>query len=73
LLAFADHGIVNGSTPAHGGDAEKVLAAFAKAGVDNAALAVQLQNEGATSFSKSWNDLMTLIASKSAALAKDKS
>jgi transaldolase len=73
LLAFADHGIVNGSMPADGGDAEKVLAAFAKAGVDDVALATQLQNEGAASFSKSWNNLMTLIASKSAPLAKDES
>ncbi len=34
-------------------------------GVDNAALAAQLQREGAQSFAKSWNDLMDTIASKS--------
>jgi transaldolase len=52
-----------------GGDAEKVLAAFAKAGVDIDALAAQLQVEGAQSFVKSWAELMKRIAVKSAALA----
>jgi len=31
-------------------------------------LAAQLQDEGAKSFVKSWNDLMTVIRSKSATL-----
>jgi len=47
-----------------------VLAQFAKAGVDVDALAAQLQSEGAESFVKSWNDLMTVISSKSASLDK---
>ena len=54
--------------PVDGGDCEKVLADFAKAGVDVDALAAQLQSEGAKSFVDSWNDLMNVIASKSAAL-----
>jgi transaldolase len=33
-------------------------------------LAAQLQNEGATSFVKSWNDLMACVESKSAAIRK---
>jgi transaldolase len=45
-----------------------VLARFAKAGIDAGALAAQLQGEGAESFVKSWNDLLAVIASKSAAL-----
>jgi transaldolase len=45
-----------------------VLSKFAKAGIDVDALAAQLQDEGAKSFVKSWNDLMTVIGSKSAAL-----
>ena len=73
LLAFAEHGVVNGSMPADGGDAEKVLAAFAQAGVDEAALATQLQHEGVEAFSKSWSDLMAIIASKSATLVKNQS
>ena len=54
LLAFADHGEVKGVLPADGGDAEEVLAEFAQIGVDDAALAAQLQREGAESFDKSW-------------------
>jgi transaldolase len=49
-----------------GGDAEVVLNVFGRAGIDVDALAVQLQLEGAESFTKSWNDLMAIIASKSA-------
>jgi transaldolase len=70
LLAFADHGEVGAATPADGGDCEAVLAYFAKAGVDIDALATRLQNEGAESFVKSWNELMGVIAAKSALLAK---
>ena len=41
-----------------------------RGGIDVGALAAQLQDEGAKSFVKSWYDLMAVIASKSAALAK---
>ncbi|NYE63103.1 transaldolase [Duganella sp. 1224] len=67
LKAFVDHGVVNGSMPPEGGDAEKVLAQFADAGVDVEALAARLQHEGAESFSKSWRQLMDVIAEKSKA------
>jgi transaldolase len=70
LLAFAEHGEVGSLLPADGGDSETVLAQFARDGIDVAALALQLQNEGATSFTKSWNDLMGVIASKSGLLQK---
>ena len=70
LLAFADHGNVNDALPVDGGDAEETLAGFAHVGVDNAALAAELQREGAQSFDKSWNELMDSIASKSNALGK---
>jgi transaldolase len=70
LLAFADHGQVKGVMPKDGGDAEKVLAEIARAGIDVAALAVELQREGAEAFDKSWNDLMACIASKSELLKK---
>ena len=43
---------------------------FAKAGIDVDALAARLQDEGAKSFVNSWNELMGVIASKSATLAK---
>src|ERR1700682_3166571 len=70
LKALADHGQLGDILPADGGDCEDVLARFVKAGVDVDALAAQLQDEGAKSFVKSWNDLMGVIASKSADLAK---
>jgi transaldolase len=70
LKALADHGQLGDILPADGGDCEDVLARFAKAGVDVDALAEQLQDEGAKSFVKSWNELMAVIASKSVDLAK---
>ena len=48
--------------------AKRFWTKFAKAGIDIDALAAQLQDEGAASFVKSWNDLMECIASKSKAL-----
>ncbi len=70
LHAFVDHGRVGPPLPADGGDAEEVLDAFARAGVDVDALAADLQREGAQAFVKSWNDLLTCIADKSAALER---
>lgn len=70
LKAFADHGEVGGELPADGGDCEDMLARFREAGVDLAALAGRLQDEGAAAFVASWNNLLNVIASKSVALAK---
>ncbi len=70
LKAFGDHGEVGNIMAADGADAEVVLASFAKAGIDVDALATQLQDEGAKSFVESWNDLMSRIDSKSAAVRK---
>ena len=69
LLAFADHGEIRGVMAEDGGDAEAVLAEFEHAGIDVAALAEQLQREGAEAFVKSWNELLERIAAKSEALA----
>jgi transaldolase len=68
LKALADHGEVGAILPTDGGDSEEVLKQFAKAGIDINALAAQLQDEGAKSFVKSWDELMGVIASKSAQL-----
>jgi len=68
LLAFAEHGEVKGPMPPDGGDCEQVLKEFGKASYDVDALAAQLQKEGAKAFVDSWNDLMNVITSKSAAL-----
>ena len=70
LKALAEHSELGALLPADGGDCEAVLAQFARAGIDIDALAAQLQDEGAKSFVKSWHELMEVIASKSAALAK---
>jgi transaldolase len=70
LVAFADHGVVSGSMPADGGDADKTLAAFGAAGIDVGALAQQLQREGAESFSKSWEQLLASLDAKRAALTQ---
>jgi len=70
LKALADHGELGTILPADGGDCEEVLSQFAKAGIDIDELAAKLQDEGAKSFVQSWNDLMTVINSKSAVLKK---
>jgi transaldolase len=70
LKALAEHTELGTILPADGGDCEEVLAKFAKAGIDAESLAAQLQDEGAKSFVRSWNELMTVIASKSAVLKK---
>ena len=70
LKALATHTELGELLPTDGGNSEEVLAQFARAGVDVDALAARLQNEGAESFDKSWNDLMAVISSKSASLEK---
>jgi transaldolase len=70
LKALAEHTELGSILPAEGGDCEEVLGQFAKAGIDIDALAAQLQDEGAKSFVKSWNELMQVIESKSAAIQK---
>src|SRR5436189_3636777 len=70
LKALADHGSLGEMLTADGGDSEAVLAQFGVSGVDVDALASQLQDEGAKSFVNSWQELMGVIAGKSATLAK---
>ncbi len=70
LKALADHGEIGATLSADGGDCEDVLAQFGKAGIDVDAVAAQLQEDGAKAFVKSWNELLGVIASKSAALEK---
>ena len=67
LQAVADHGKVD-ARPKDTNDSARTLDEFAKAGVNLSALAAQLQEEGATSFVKSWNELLNVISSKTAAL-----
>ena len=68
LLAFADHGALSGALTPDGGNCDQVLASIAAAGVDIAALAAQLQTDGAESFNASWKNLLKSIETKSKAL-----
>ena len=70
LKALAAHGELGRTLPIDGGDSEEVLAQFAQAGIDLEALAARLQDEGAQSFTRSWNDLLQLLISKSSALRR---
>jgi transaldolase len=70
LQAVAEHGKVNGVLPADGGDAEEVLAEFRRIGVNDAALASQLQREGTATFAKSWQELLDRFAAKGAGLER---
>ncbi|MEO6908629.1 MAG: transaldolase, partial [Abditibacteriaceae bacterium] len=72
LKALADHGEIGPIMAADGGDCEEVLAQFGKVGIDVDALAAQLQDEGAKSFVKSWNELLAVIVTKSDTLKKAK-
>jgi transaldolase len=68
VKALADHGEIGEILPPDGGDSEEVLSQFAKVGVDVEALAAILQDEGAKSFVKSWNELMSVISAKTEVL-----
>jgi transaldolase len=70
LHAFAEHGEVDQTLPADGGDSAAILAQFAGLGFETESLAAKLQSDGAASFVTSWNELMAVIDSKSAALRK---
>lgn len=65
LLAFAEHGKVNDVLPVDEGYAEAVLAEFTREGINDEALAAELQREGTAAFAKSWHDLMSRISAKS--------
>jgi transaldolase len=66
LRALASHTQLGAIMAADGGDSDQVLAQFAKAGIDIDALGAELQEQGAQSFTDSWNELMAVIAAKGA-------
>jgi transaldolase len=70
LKALADHGDLSEIMSADGGDCEAVFEDFAAAGIDITELAAKLQDDGAKSFVGSWNELLSVIDSKSAKLTK---
>ncbi|MFM9882168.1 MAG: transaldolase [Burkholderiales bacterium] len=70
LLAFAEHGSVGAPMVVGDDDAERLIAEFARQGIDDAALARRLQDEGAEKFSESWHQLMARIDEKTAQRTK---
>lgn len=70
LLAFEDHGEVDRAMSSNQPDVEDVLRRFSESGIDTDALGIELQNNGTKSFVKSWNDLMDVISTKGAQLAR---
>lgn len=64
LEAFAEHGEIADLMDPAGGNSEQVLKEFEEAGIDLAALAQRLQDEGKESFDKSWRELLKTIGEK---------
>jgi transaldolase len=65
LLAFADHGVVDGVlNEASWEEADRVIAGFEAAGVDIEELGASLQADGAEAFVKAWKHLLETIESK---------
>ncbi len=71
LHVLAQHGEVTTLLRADGGNCEETLARARAAGIDLYALALQLQEQGTSALTISWNDLMSVIESKVAALRAD--
>ncbi|HXW80153.1 MAG TPA: transaldolase [Acidimicrobiales bacterium] len=69
LEAFYDHGAVDDTLPADGGNVDELMKAFADAGVDTGQLAAKLQSDGAKSFVSDWNELIDRIKAQAAAVA----
>ena len=63
LKAVANRKELGSILPADGGDCEAVLSRFRLAGVDIESLAAQLQDDGARSFIRSWDELLSVIDS----------
>lgn len=63
LKAVANRKELGSILPADGGDCEAVLSRFGLAGVDIQSLAAQLQEDGARSFIRSWDELLSVIDS----------
>ena len=64
LLALEKYNEIGEIMSVDGGDCEEVLTEFVRAGIDLDGLAEKLQEEGARSFAKSWNELTEVISSK---------
>ena len=70
LKALANRKELGSILPADGGNCEEVLPSFAQAGINIDELAAQLQDEGAQTFVKSWNELMSVVDATGVMLEK---
>jgi transaldolase len=68
LKTLAKYNEIGEIMSADGGDCEEILSEYARAGIDVDTLALKLQEDGAKSFVKSWNELIEVITSKSKTL-----
>ena len=73
LKALGNYNVIGDIMSAEGGDCEENLARFVKAGIDLDALASKLQEDGAKSFVKSWNELIGVITAKAKHSYEDRS
>jgi transaldolase len=64
LIAFSEHGKVTGTLARDGGNCERVLADFRKAGIDLDRLGENLQSQGAKAFDESWKRVLEAIETK---------
>ncbi len=71
LLAFAAHGEFDSGLHPDGGSSTEMLRQFVRNGVDLDGLAEHLQEQGAASFVTAWKDLLSVIAAKLPAAAKE--
>ncbi|MDQ3470546.1 MAG: transaldolase [Actinomycetota bacterium] len=68
IEAFDDHGTLMRRVDADVDEAEEVWAKLAEVGVDMSDVAEQIEREGVASFQKSFDELLTALEAKSAAL-----
>ncbi|MEQ8841420.1 MAG: transaldolase [Acidimicrobiales bacterium] len=68
LEAFEDHGTIARTVDADVGAAQEVISALATVGVDLDDVTQQLENEGVAAFEKSFDELLTALATKAEGL-----
>ena len=68
LLKFGEHGTLGRVLSSGGGDAEETIFNLSQLGIDVDEIGIELQQEGANSFVKSWNELMSVLEQKAGAL-----
>ncbi len=68
LLKFGEHGELGRILSSGGGESDETIYNMSRLGIGMEALAAKLQTEGAESFVKSWEEMMSVVAQKAQAL-----